>query len=177
MIRAPIDGVIGERYVSVFARLYGLRAASVRLFPVYGPRLRKQVVFDLMRKVHEDPETLFIHGDGSQVRDFNHVANVVEGLLLIARAARLEGEVYNAGGNEPTTIGELARMICQVMGVSPRFQFSGDVRPGDSQRMIADITPLHDLGYRPRRHLAEGLAEMAAWFLTEMPDGAPFDAT
>ena len=162
-----VSKLSGEHYVSVFARIFGVRAASVRLFPVYGPRLRKQVIYDLMRKIHADPERLFMHGDGTQVRDFNHVANVVEALLLVARQGRLAGEVYNAGGNEPTEIGTLARLICEVMGVSPAFEYAGNVRPGDSQRMIADISRLEALGYRPRRRLAEGLAETAAWFRAE----------
>jgi UDP-glucose 4-epimerase len=46
-----------ERYVAVYAKVYGLRTANVRLFSTYGPRLRKQVVYDLMHKVHKNRPT------------------------------------------------------------------------------------------------------------------------
>ena len=52
------------------------------------------MVYDLLRKVHEDPNELDVHCDGTQVRDFNHVANAVDALLLVADGAKLEGEVY-----------------------------------------------------------------------------------
>jgi UDP-glucose 4-epimerase len=157
-----------ERYVALYAQLYRLRASIVRLFSAFGPRLRKQVVYDLMRKIHENPHELFIYGDGTQVRDFNHVSNVVEALLVVAERAGPEGEVYNVAAEEPVAIRELARRICEQVGVEPRFVYSGDVRPGEAQRWYADISRLKGLGYRPRLGLADGLADTVAWFRREM---------
>jgi UDP-glucose 4-epimerase len=159
-----VTKLAAERYLDVYARLFAMRAASLRLFPVYGPRSRKQVVYDLIRKVHENPEELFIHGDGTQIRDLSHVANVVEAFLLVADRAPLRGEVYNVSAGEPTTIGNLARVICEKMNTTPRFVYSGDVRPGDAQRWVADTGRLRKLGYRPRLSLDEGLADTVAWF-------------
>ncbi len=162
-----VSKLASERYVAVYAQLYGLRTASVRLFPVYGPRLRKQVVYDLIRKVHENQNELFIHGDGSQVRDCNHVSNVVHALLMVADGAPLQGEVYNVAGDEPVSVHDLARLICEAMGAAPRFIYSGSVRPGDAQRWVADIGRLRRLGYRPSMALAEGLNNTVAWFRRE----------
>ena len=156
-----------ERYVAVYAKVFGLKTANLRLFPIYGPRLRKQVIYDLMRKVRDNPRELPIYGDGTQVRDFNYVGNVVEALMLVAGKGALEGEVYNVAAEHPVTIRRLAEMICDRMGASPRFLFSGDVRPGDAQRWVADTTRLKGLGYSPRVGFAEGLAETVAWFRQE----------
>ena len=159
-----VSKLAAERYVSVYAGVYGLRTTNLRLFPVYGPRLRKQVVYDLMRKVHENQDELPIYGDGTQVRDFNHVANVVEALILVSERGAGQGEVYNVAADEPVAIGDLAAMICERMGASPRFVYSGDVRPGEAQRWRADTSRLAALGYRPRLQLAEGLSDTVAWF-------------
>jgi UDP-glucose 4-epimerase len=156
-----------EGYMTVYARVYGLRTAIARLFTTYGPRLRKQVVYDLMRKVHENPDELPLFGDGSEVRDFNHVANVVEALLTVYSEARLEGEAYNVAGDEEVPIRQLAEMICERMGASPRFVYSGDVRPGEMRRLCGDIARLKELGYRPRLNLADGLSDTVAWFREE----------
>lgn len=158
-----VSKLAAERYLEVFARLYGLRTASLRLFPVYGPRLQSLVIYDLVRKAQQNPHELFIHGDGTQVRDFNYVTNVVDALLIVAEHGALAGEVYNVGGEEPVSIGVLAQMICQTLQLAPRLVFSGAVRPGVAQRWYADITRIKQLGYQPRLKLAEGLAETVAW--------------
>lgn len=163
-----VSKLAAERYVAVYAHVYGLRTANVRLFPVYGPRLRKQVVYDLMRKIYDNPHELFIYGDGSQVRDFNHVSNVVEALLLVAEQSELQGEVYNIAAEESVPIQELAQMLCGRMRVNPHFVYSGNVRPGDAQRWQADISRLQRLGYQPRLRLAEGLTDTVSWFLEDM---------
>jgi UDP-glucose 4-epimerase len=157
-----------ERYTAVYAQLYGLKTASLRLFPVYGRRLRKQVIYDLIQKLHDNPEELFIYGDGSQVRDINHVNNVVNALLLAAENGRLHGETYNVGSGQPVTIRALAEAICQAMSLAPRFVFSGEVRPGDAQNWTADLTRLQQLGYVPQTSLQTGLSEMVALFLEEI---------
>jgi UDP-glucose 4-epimerase len=164
-----VSKLAAERYVAVYARLYGLRTASVRLFSTFGPRQRRQVVYDLMCKIQENPRELFIHGDGKQTRPLTYVADAVQALLVVAAEAALEGEVYNAAGEEIISIGRLAEMLCERMGVRPRFVFSGNVRPGDVEHWKADISRIKALGYRPRCALAESLAETVAWFRGEHP--------
>jgi len=159
-----VSKLAAERYVAVFAGVYGLHTANVRLFPVYGPRLRKQVVYDLMCKVHANPEELFIIGDGTQVRDFTHAGDIVASLLIVADASEGRGEIYNVAADEPVTIAELATMICERMGVAPRFVYSGDVRAGEAQRWLADASRMATLGYRQRIALEDGLSDTVAWF-------------
>lgn len=153
-----------EHYVRLFAKLYQLKTATARLFSVYGPRLRKQAVYDFMCKLHADPDELFIYGDGTQVRDMNHVANVTQALLLISQRARLEGESYNVASGEQVSIRELAERLSRAMALKPSFVFSGEVRPGETQKWVPDPQRLFDLGYENRITLEEGLADTAAWF-------------
>jgi len=159
-----VSKMAAERYVEVYARLYGLRTASLRLFPVYGPRLRAHVVYDLMRKVRDDPDELRIEGDGTQVRDFVHVSGAVEAFLTVADRAPLGGETYNVASGEPVTIRDLAAMICERMGANPRFVYSGAVASGVSQKWAADTDRLRALGYQPPLPLAEGLRGTVEWF-------------
>ncbi len=162
-----VSKLASENYMAVYAMLYGLRTATLRLFPLFGERLRKQVVYDLMNKIHHNSEELFIQGDGTQVRDFNHVSNVVEAYFTVAENGALEGEAYNIASDETTTIRELAEMICKRMQVNPHFIFDGVARAGDIRRLHADISRLKSLGYQPRVHFADGLDATAAWFREE----------
>ncbi len=159
-----VSKLAAEHYVSVFAHLYGLRTATLRLFPVYGPKLRKQVIYDLMYKIHKNPNELPIQGDGTQMRDFNYIANVVEAFMTVTEHGKLEGEVYNVASEEIITIDILARMICERMKVTPHFAYSGAARAGDMPRMHGNISRLKSLGYHPRLDFAKGLDETVAWF-------------
>lgn len=159
-----------EHYLRIYAQLYGLRTANARLFSVFGPRLRKQAVYDFMCKLRADATKLFIHGDGTQVRDMNYVANIADALLLLGTKASCDGESYNVASGEQVSIRRLAEMLCETMGLRPEFLFSGVVRAGETQRWFPDISRLRALGYEPRVDLRAGLAETVEWFRTEEAD-------
>ena len=158
-----VSKLTGERYLSVYAQTFDLAAASVRLFSVYGPRLRKQVVYDFIRKLQDNPSELYIYGDGSQIRDLNNVGNVVDAILLVAERAEMRGEVYNVASGEAVSIRELAELLSRLMGLAPKFVFSGQVRQGDAQNWTADTRRLQALGYRPQIALEQGLTELIEW--------------
>ncbi len=153
-----------ERYVATYSEHYGLRAAAMRLFSAYGPRQRKQVVYDFIRKLAADPERIEILGDGSQERDLIFAADVAEAALAISRNGALEGEVYNIATGTSHSTEELARFVAEAMGVEPELDFTGSVRPGDPDRWQADIGRLAALGFRPSVDLREGVRRTVDWF-------------
>ncbi|MFO7166540.1 MAG: GDP-mannose 4,6-dehydratase [Chloroflexota bacterium] len=162
-----VSKLAAERYVAVYSRLYGLRAASLRLFSIYGPRQRKQVVYDLMERISQNRDELFIHGDGTQERDFGYVEDVARAAMIVAERGALEGEVYNVGSGQQCSIDWLARTLCRYMGASPRFKYSGAVRPGDPERLVVDISRICALGFRPQVLPEEGLRRTVEWFLQD----------
>ena len=159
-----VGKLAAERYLAVFAKLYGLRLASVRLFSAYGPRQRKQVVFDLLAKLSKDRDKLFIHGDGTQVRDFLYVKDAARSAMIVAADGELNGEAYNVGAGREYTIETLAKSLCNLTGLTPAFHYSGANRPGDPEKLVVDITRLESIGYMPRFEFEEGLAEVVQWF-------------
>lgn len=159
-----VGKLAAERYVAVFAKLFGLNLASVRFFSAYGPRQRKQVVFDLLAKLRSDSTQLPIHGDGSQVRDFLYVEDAARAAMAVAESGALDGEAYNVGGGHEYTIDFLANTLCAQAGVAPELRYTGVNRPGDPEKLVVDITRLRSLGYRPQIELEEGLAIVARWF-------------
>jgi len=155
-----------ERYIAVYSQLYGLRAALLRFFSVYGPRQYKQVVYDLIQKIVQNPYELFIHGDGTQMRDFNYVEDTVRAMMLVAECGVLRGEVYNVASGRACFIHELAETLCRVMAVQLKFNYSGSVRRGDPDKWSVDISRLTALGYRPKMSLEEGLKRTVEWFFS-----------
>lgn len=164
-----VSKLASERYVAVYCQLYSIRAVSVRLFSVYGPRQRKQVVYDLFRKLRADPERLEILGDGSQARDFTYVLDIVQALVLAATMAPNHGEVYNVASGTTHTIADLVKACCAVCGLNPDIVYTGETRPGDAEKWVVDISRLKQLGFEPRADLVTGLAAIRDWYAVSTP--------
>ena len=158
-----VGKLAAERYVAVYSQLYGLRAASARLFSQFGPRQRKQVIYDFIQKLNQNPHEIFVHGDGSQVRDFNYVSDTTQAVMLIVEAGSMSGEVYNIASGRECSIRELLEILSRILNVCPKYLYSGNVRPGDPEKWSVDITKLKNLGYQPFVSLEEGLKKTVQW--------------
>jgi UDP-glucose 4-epimerase len=157
-----------ERYLDVFSQLYGIKGASLRLFSVYGPRQRKQVVFDLLRKVRAKTGALEVYGDGSQERDLVFVMDVVQAACVVALNAPANGETYNVASGTTHSISTLVSEICRLCDEHPRIDYTGHVRPGDAEKWSVDISRLKSIGYEPKYKLADGLALVRDWYDKEV---------
>lgn len=153
-----------ERYVAVYCQLYGLQAACLRLFSAYGPRQRKQIVYDFIEKLTRNPHALEILGDGTQVRDLVFVEDVVAAALLLLDSAPLTGEVYNVATGAGHTTREVAEVVSRAMGLTPEFVFTQQIRPGDTERWVADIERIRALGFAPRFSFDEGVRRTVEWY-------------
>lgn len=160
-----VSKLAAERYVAVYADLYDLACSSVRLFSVFGPRQRKQVVYDLIDRLHADPTRLEIFGDGTQERDFVYVGDVVDAMIAVADRAPARGEAINVASGTTTSIADLVAGLTTAMGIGPELVWSGSVRPGDAQRWSVDITALRSLSFDPAWSLADGLRSTIDWFV------------
>lgn len=159
-----VGKLAAERYISVYCQLYNLRASSLRIFSVYGPRQHKQVVFDFIQKITHNQHELFIYGDGSQIRDFNYVEDLARAAIIVTERGDLKGEVYNVASGHECSIRELAENLCNTMCSSPKFVYSGVIRPGDPEKWLVDISKLAKLGYQPNVLLNEGLRRTVDWY-------------
>ena len=158
-----VDKFAAEEHVRVAAAIHGLRAVILRYFSVYGPLQRKQVVYDVIQKVLANRERIQVHGTGHELRDLVFVEDVVDATLVAAERAPGRGEAYNVGFGTHVSIADVVRAVCVSLGADPEVCWTGSVRPGDPDRIVADISKLRRLGYEPRVAFAEGIARTVAW--------------
>ncbi|MCU0453817.1 MAG: SDR family oxidoreductase [Bacteroidetes bacterium] len=163
-----VSKLAGEKYCSVFSRVYGLSTVSLRYFNVFGPRQDptsqySAVIPKFITAIHRG-ESPTVYGDGKQSRDFTHVANVVDANLKAATADCPSGSVMNIACQERTSLLELIDRINAALGrsVSPIFapQRMGEVR--DSLASIEAAQRLID--YVPTVRFDEGLRRTIEWF-------------
>ncbi len=155
-----------EKYGLAFNKTKGVKINILRLFHIYGPRQYKNVMFDLMTKLKDNPDTLEVIGTGNQLRDFLYISDVVDAILLVANEEST-GEIYNVGGGVPISIRELAEEIVKVFNLESRTNiiYTDKTWEGDIPVLFADISKARkQLNFIPKVSLEEGLRRLKGWF-------------
>ena len=154
--------LVGEQLIEEYHERYELAVCSVRIFSAYGVGLRRQVLWDIARRVR-DGVNVELFGTGEETRDFVHAGDVAIAIRIIAERASFEGEVYNVATGRETSIATLATMLIEAMDTNADITFSGDARSGDPFRMRADTRKIEQLGFVPNVTLEQGIKEYADW--------------
>ncbi len=163
-----LQKLVGEQYLAMFHRLYGLETVSIRYFNVFGPRQDPSSpysgVISLFIRALLEGTTPTIYGDGEQTRDFTYVANVVDGVLRACHAPGVAGAVINVATGGRVSLNALLGTLRSLTGSEVEARYAepraGDVR--DSQADIARARRL--LNYEPLVSFEEGLGRTVAWF-------------
>ena len=167
----------GEAYCSAYAASYGMSTVALRFGNVYGPGCdqKDSVVAKFIRQIVAD-EAIVIHGDGTQVRDFIYIDDLVRAIRRCLVVEGIGGEVFQIATASGTSILELARRLERVFGgehgrrVKVTF---GARREGDVQRNFADTSKaLAKLGWRAEVDLTEGLTRTVRWALSRLHEPA-----
>jgi UDP-glucose 4-epimerase len=171
-----LQKLVGEQYMQLFTRLYGLETVTIRYFNVFGPRQDPgspySGVISLFVRCLLEGRSPTIYGDGQQTRDFTYVANVVDGVLRAVVAPHASGEVINVATGGRISLIDLLATLGRILGVRAAPEFAppraGDVR--DSQADIDKARRL--LGYTPTVSLEDGLRHTVEWFRATHPQRA-----
>ena len=119
-----------ELVVREFNEVYGVPAATMRIFSAYGEGLQRQIVWDICRKAIQD-ERVELSGTGLESRDFIHAHDVADAAHAIFEGGSFTNEAYNVGSGRETTIRELALLLVAELGLdADAVLFDGKRRPG-----------------------------------------------
>src|SRR5450759_1205866 len=162
-----LQKVVGEQYLQMFTRLYGLETVSIRYFNVFGPRQDPTSPYSGVISVFAtallENRSPTIYGDGEQTRDFTYIANVVDGVLRACEAPGASGEVINVATGGRISLNQLFRTMRDMVGgtVEPTY---AEVRSGDVKDSQADIAKAQRmLGYQPAISFEDGLKRTIEW--------------
>jgi len=150
----------GEMLGLSYKRCFKIPFVIARIFNVYGTRMPRYVMHDFYWNLRKNPKELKVLGTGNQLRQFCHVSDAVDALMLIADKGR---DVYNVAGTEVVSIEELAKIFVEKISPEARITTTGTSWLGDIEKLLADISKLERLGFRPKTNLAQGIRSLIKW--------------
>jgi UDP-glucose 4-epimerase len=157
----------GEALCSAYAHSYGISTVALRFSNVYGPYCQRKssVIAKFMRSMLEgSPVT--IYGDGSQSRDFVHVADLCQAIALCIdeSSGSMPYEVFQVASGIETRVLELVRIMERVIGRKAELQFEA-ARAGEILKNSSNISRISErLGFTPAVTLEEGIGALYDWF-------------
>jgi len=166
-----INKAAGEYYHLVYNNVFKVRACSLRLTNVYGPRQlirhNRQGFIGWFIRLAIEGGVIQIYGDGTQQRDFVHVDDAADAFLRAGALDACNGEVFNVGGERPIKHAALASLILEIAG-SGRIEYvewPRDKKAIDIGDFYADSSKLRQTtGWQPTIPLADGLRHTIAYY-------------
>ena len=151
-----------ELLLTEYHKFFELNTCSLRVFSAYGPRLKKQLFWDLYQKsLQSDVISLF--GTGTETRDFIYIDDLLQIIDLVIENSTFQGSIYNVASNTEATIAEAAQVFINTLSPEKKVVFNGEVKVGDPNNWLADMEILKETGFKPQFNLSLGLKKYAAW--------------
>jgi UDP-glucose 4-epimerase len=151
-----------ELLLTEYHNFFGLKTCSLRVFSAYGPRLKKQLFWDLYQKALYG-DTISLFGTGNETRDFIYIDDLIQIIDLVIEKSPFKGTIYNVASHVEVSIAEAAETFINAYSPNKKIIFSGEVKQGDPNNWLANIEILKQLGFKPKFTLKEGLNIYTSW--------------
>ncbi|MBW2732305.1 MAG: NAD-dependent epimerase/dehydratase family protein [Deltaproteobacteria bacterium] len=161
-----------------FHKQYGLPTAAIRPFNIYGPRqVGEGAIHHFIVRALRG-EALRVHNDGSQIRAWCYIDDIVKGTLSVLEEPEAVGHSFNIGNPRSTlTIFNLAREVVRLSGSTSSVEFV-NWPYADVELRIPNISKARELlAFEPKVDLEEGLARTIEWYREKLEADAAAEAT
>ncbi len=163
-----VSKLAADKLCGNYHTLYGTKVFRVRCFNTFGPYQSEDAYGAVIPKFARSlwsGKSFEIFGDGTQMRDFSYIDDVVRAYDLIWQTKELEGEPINVGSGQSISIINLAKTMEQLamLGEGVGIQYVGS-RPGEVSKLQADIRLLKSFGFKKQNTFRQGLQKYLNWF-------------
>lgn len=174
-----IAKITGIKMCENYRKQYGCNFISVMPTNLYGPNdnydlNNSHVLPAMIRKFHEakieDKPSVELWGTGSPLREFLHADDLADACIYLMKNYD-EEQFINIGVGEDISIKNLAELIKDIVGYEGTINWNTD-KPDGTPRKLMDVSRLHNMGWRHRYTLAEGIKQAYQDFLTKIEEYA-----
>ncbi len=163
-----VSKLCGELYADYYFREYKLPVVSLRFYTVYGPRGRPDMAIEKFFEQLLKDETITIYGNGTQLRDFTYVSDIVNGLILAGEISESSGQIFNLGCSNPIMVNDLVEKMYKITKKQKKVKF------GAKQKGDVDVTYSNTdkakkiLNYYPQVNIDKGLEKTYEWIKSRL---------
>jgi nucleoside-diphosphate-sugar epimerase len=172
LVRPPYDAdnmygwakLMAELTLQSYCQEYGMRAASCRFFTAYGPRaLEGHAIMAMMARAFVRQDPFEIWGDGTQVRNWTYIDDLVRGTILAAERID-DGTAVNIGTMERVRVIDAARAVLRYANVDAEIKCLEWMPTGPANRVADNALARERLGWTPQVSFEEGLHRTMDWY-------------
>lgn len=163
-----IHKATAESLLANYSRALGLKATIFRIFSIYGPGLRKQLIYDVSQRAIQagalGQKSIQLFGTGQESRDFLYVDDLCQAVLAVLNQPADElFTIYNLASGVESTVAEVAHCIIKHLNIKLEINFNGEVPKGDPANWRADTHKISQLGFTAKYSLNNGLKQVVNW--------------
>ncbi len=166
-----INKLAGEMYHVLYNKVYNIKTSVLRLTNTYGPRMRikdsRQTFLGIWIRNLLEKKPITIYGDGTQVRDYNYIDDVVEAFLLVAGSDVWNGSIFNLGNHNPISLETTAKIMIEENNAGNYIftPFPEELKKIDIGDFYSDYGKIKViLGWSPEVSINDGLRETIEYF-------------
>lgn len=160
-----VSKLAGEHLAHAYFREHNLPTVTLRPFNIYGPGQTGEGAIQIFIRKALKNEPITIYGDGTQIRAWCFVDDMVDALMLALERPEAVGESFNVGNARAvTTIFGLAEAVCRVLGSSSEIVFKPPLSADIELRIPETRKAEQLLGYKAKVDLEEGIRRTAEWY-------------
>jgi nucleoside-diphosphate-sugar epimerase len=156
--------LMAEFTLKAYAKEHGIGAASCRYFTVYGPRgVENHAVIAMIARAFLKQDPFEIWGDGTQIRNWTYIDDIVEGTILAGEKIS-DGTAVNLGTMERITVLDCARMVCEFTGHKAEIKKRPEMPTGPLNRVADNALAKRLLAWEPKVPFRVGLKRTIDWY-------------
>ncbi|MDO8951911.1 MAG: NAD-dependent epimerase/dehydratase family protein, partial [Draconibacterium sp.] len=166
-----INKLAGEMYHVLYNKVYNIKTSVLRLTNTYGPRMRimdaRQTFLGIWIKNLLENKPIVIYGDGSQLRDYNYIDDVVDAFLQVAGSDVWNGSTFNLGNSNPISLETTAKIMIEENNAGSYVftPFPEDLKKIDIGDFYSDYSKIKiNLGWNPEVSIDAGFRETIEYF-------------
>jgi UDP-glucose 4-epimerase len=155
--------LMSELLLKEYHHCFSLKTLSLRIFSAYGIGQKKLLLWDLHQKIRNSNGKICLFGTGNETRDFIHVEDIAQQILLVISNASFKGEAVNVGNGVGVKISEIVDLYKMYYPQKIDYEFIGEVRLGDPFNWCADITLMRNWDYQNSVGIENGIENYIKW--------------
>jgi UDP-glucose 4-epimerase len=156
-----------EQYIEAYASYYDWNAYIFRFVSFVGERYTHGIIYYLLKKFQNDPDTLELLSDGTPRKSSVYVSDGVNAIFTAIKKTKEKVNIFNIGHDEIMTVDEIVDTILKAAHVSVKKKYIGGARgwKGDNNFVHLDNKKLKELGWKPTKSQRQGIEKTVAYLL------------